>query len=192
MTEVRRTTEVRHATEDPRGPVVRCRTEGSRRTAGRRSTAGRCRATGRGGTASRREAGNAPLELMILAPVIMLLICLVIAAGRTTIAQGSVDAAARDAARQASIARSPEAAVAAAYASARSELSGENLNCTPVIQMPGVYRDFAAPVGTPAAVTARVTCRVSLADLLIPGLPGSKTLRASFTSPIDPYRGRTS
>jgi Flp pilus assembly protein TadG len=165
-------------------------TAGRRKTAARRMTAGR-RTDGRM-AASRREAGNAPLELMILAPVIMMLICLVIAAGRTTIAQGSVDAAARDAARQASVARSPEAAVAAAYASARSELSGESLNCTPVIRLPRVYRDFAARVGTPAAVTAQVTCTVSLADLLIPGLPGSKTLRASFTSPIDPYRGRTS
>lgn len=138
-----------------------------------------------------REAGNAPLELIVLAPVIVLLICLVIAAGRTTIAQGSVDAAARDAARQASIARSPEAASAAALASARSELSGEDVRCTPVITLPGLYGAFATPVGQPATVTARVTCTVSLADLLVPGLPGSRTLRASFTSPIDPYRGRT-
>ena len=53
-----------------------------------------------------RDAGNAALELVILAPVVLLLISFVIAAGRTSIAQGSVQAAARDAARQASIARS--------------------------------------------------------------------------------------
>ena len=44
------------------------------------------------------DSGNAALELLILAPVILGLIGLVIAAGRTSVAQGSVDAAARDAA----------------------------------------------------------------------------------------------
>lgn len=53
------------------------------------------------------EDGNAALELVILAPVLLALLGLVIAAGRTSIAQGSVDAAARDAARQASIALPP-------------------------------------------------------------------------------------
>jgi Flp pilus assembly protein TadG len=45
-----------------------------------------------------RDAGNAALELVILAPVILFLLGLVIAAGRTSVAQGSVAAAARDAA----------------------------------------------------------------------------------------------
>ena len=47
---------------------------------------------------------------MILAPVLLGLLGLVIAAGRATIAQGSVDAAARDAARQASISLTPAVA----------------------------------------------------------------------------------
>ncbi len=61
--------------------------------------------TGRAAEAARPrrgDRGNAALELVILAPVIVLLIGMVVAAGRTTIAQGSIDAAARDAARQAS------------------------------------------------------------------------------------------
>ena len=55
----------------------------------------------------RDDAGNAALELVILAPVILFLLGLVIAAGRTSVAQGSVAAAARDAARQASISLTP-------------------------------------------------------------------------------------
>jgi Flp pilus assembly protein TadG len=137
-----------------------------------------------------RDAGNAALELVILAPIIVLLICMVIASGRTSVAQGSVDAAARDAARQASISRTPQAAIAAALASAQAELSGENLNCTPVILLPGIYRAFSAPLGTTASVTAQVSCTVSLSDLIVPGLPGSRTLRGSYTSPLDPFRGR--
>lgn len=139
------------------------------------------------------DAGNAPLELVILAPIIVLLICMVIAAGRTTIAQGSVDAAAREAARQASLARSPEAARAAAVGSARAELNGENLNCSPAtVKTPGLNGAFAVPVGQPSSVTAYVTCRVSLSDLILPGLPGSVQLKSKFVSPLDPYRGRSS
>jgi Flp pilus assembly protein TadG len=140
---------------------------------------------------ARRDAGNAALELVILAPVIVLLIGMVVAAGRTSIAQGSVDAAARDAARQASIARSADQAQDAAQQSAAAELAGENLNCTQMsITLPGADAAFGTAAGQPASVTAVVSCTVSLSDLLVPGLPGSKTLTSTFTSPLDPFRGR--
>ena len=134
------------------------------------------------------DAGNAALELVILAPVLLILIGLIIAAGRTTVAQGSLDAAARDAARQASIARSPAAALQAAQLSAQAALNQDGLDCTPLVTV--ATGGFSAPLGQPAAVSATVTCRVPLADLLVPGMPGSKFLSASFTSPLDPYRGR--
>ena len=134
-----------------------------------------------------RECGNAALELVVLAPVILFFLGLLIAAGRTSIAQGSVDAAARDAARQASISRSPAAAQSAALASARTALGQDALDCAPLVTVN--VAGFAVPVGQ-AQVTAHVTCRVSLSDLLVPGMPGSKTLTATFTSPLDPYRAR--
>jgi Flp pilus assembly protein TadG len=135
-----------------------------------------------------RDRGNAALELVILAPVILFLLGLLIAAGRTSIAQGSVDAAARDAARQASISRTPAAAQTAALASARAALGQDSIDCAPVVTVN--VAGFSVPVGLPAQVTAHVTCRVSLSDLLVPGMPGSKTLTATFTSPLDPYRAR--
>ena len=137
-----------------------------------------------------RDTGNAALELVILAPIVVLLIGFVIAAGRTSIAQGSVQAAARDAARQASISRTPAAAQSAAQISAGTELAQEGLDC---ISAPSVQVDvggFRTPVGQPATVTATVSCTVPLGDLVLPGVPGSRTLSASFTSPLDPYRGR--
>jgi Flp pilus assembly protein TadG len=136
-----------------------------------------------------RESGNAPLERVILAPVIVALIGLIIAAGRTTIAQGSVDAAARDAARQASLQRSPSQAEAAGVASADAALAKDGLNCQPTVIMG--LRGFGKPLGQPASVRAFVTCTVSLSNLSVPGMPGQKTLRAHFTSPLDPYRGRS-
>jgi hypothetical protein len=49
---------------------------------------------------------------------------------------------------------------------------------------------LAAPVGTPAKVTATVTCIADLSDLSMPGLPGSRTITATMSSPIDTYRER--
>jgi len=49
---------------------------------------------------------------------------------------------------------------------------------------------FQAPIGTTAQVTATVTCTVNLSDLAIPGLPGSRTITETVSSPIDAYRER--
>jgi Flp pilus assembly protein TadG len=151
----------------------------------------RNRSGGRPGSVRGRrgaEDGDATLELVILAPVILALIGLLVAAGRTSVAQGSVQAAARDAARQASIARDPATAEAAAVASATAALRQDALDCTPVVTVDTA--GFSVPVGQPARVSAQVGCTVPLSGLLVPGLPGSKTLRASFASPLDPYRAR--
>lgn len=138
-----------------------------------------------------RSAGNAALELIILAPALLLLAGLVIAAGRTSLAQNSVFAAARDAARQASISRTPQQAMAQARSGALNELAAQGLKCDPAsVSLPGIESKFAILPGLPATITVTVSCRVNLADLLMPGLPGSKVLTASFSSPLDLYRGR--
>lgn len=137
---------------------------------------------------ARGDDGAAPLELVILAPVLLALLGLVIAAGRTTVAQGSVDAAARDAARQASISLTPAAAQAAGQRSARAALAADGLDCAPSVEI-GTSQ-FAVPPGQPASVTARVSCAVPLSGLGLPGLPGSVRLHGSFTSPLDIYRAR--
>ena len=135
------------------------------------------------------DRGNAALELVILAPILLALLSLVIAAGRTTVAQGSVDAAARDAARQASIALTPSAARTAGLVSARAALRQDGLDCSPAIVI-DTSQFTSVPVGQPAAVTAIVTCAVPLANLALPGLPGTARLSARFTSPLDTYRTR--
>jgi hypothetical protein len=116
------------------------------------------------------------------------LIGFVIAAGRTSIAQGAVAAAARDAARQASIALSASQAQSAAESSAKKALNGDGLRCNPTVSLN--LAGFNVPPGQPAHVSATVTCTVALSDLLVPGVPGSRTLKATFTSPLDPYRTR--
>ena len=62
---------------------------------------------------------------------------------------------------------------AAGQASARAALRQDGLDCSPVvIDQHQPVRDH--PPGEPAAVTATVRCTVSLADLALPGLPGSR------------------
>jgi hypothetical protein len=121
--------------------------------------------------------------------VLLALIGLVIAAGRMSIAQGSVNAAARDAARQASISLTPAAAQSAGQASARTALRQDGLGCRPVVLI-NVSQFATTQPGQPAVVTATVKCAISLSDLALPGLPGSLRLQAEFTSPLDVYRSR--
>jgi len=135
------------------------------------------------------EDGNASLELLILAPVLLALIGLVIAAGRTSVAQGAVDAAARDAARQASISMTAAAARQVALSTANAALRADGLRCKPVLTL-SLEPGFSTPPGEPAQVSATVTCTVPLSDLLVPGIPGARRLTARFTSPLDPYRSR--
>jgi hypothetical protein len=137
----------------------------------------------------RADDGSAALELVVLAPVLLALLGLVIAAGRTSVAQGSVDAAARDAARQASIALTPAAAQAGGQASAETALRGDGLDCDPVVRV-DASQFWTVPPGEPASVSATVRCTVPLSNLALPGLPGSRTLTARFSSPLDVYRSR--
>lgn len=138
----------------------------------------------------RSDRGNAPLELVLIAPIILLLIALLIAAGRTSIAQGAVDAAARAAARQASIAPDQAAAAVAAYSGAAAALRADGLDCHPRVSLPGLKAAFGTPLGLAAPVRAQVVCLVRVSDLGLPGLPGSIKLSSTFTSPLDPYRSR--
>ena len=138
--------------------------------------------------AAGRERGSASLELVILAPALLLVLAALVFGGRLALAQQAVTAAAADAARAASIQRTPTAAVAAARTAATAGLAAQGLTCTTIT----VHVDtagFAAPVGVPAAVVASVDCALNLADLSAP-LPGSKRISSTMTSPIDTWRER--
>jgi Flp pilus assembly protein TadG len=48
----------------------------------------------------------------------------------------------------------------------------------------------AESLGQPSTVTATVSCQVMLAELAFPGIPGDRTVTATFTSPVDQNRER--
>lgn len=138
----------------------------------------------------RDERGSAAVELALLVLPVMAIVMLAVAGGRIAIAQGSVQQAATDAARAASIARTQGAAQSGARAAAAATLTNEGLACD-TTQVDVDTSGFAVPVGTPAQVSATVTCVVRLADLGVGALPGSHTVTATVSSPLDTYRGRT-
>src|SRR6266545_4363394 len=127
----------------------------------------------------RDERGVTPVvELLILAPVFMMVVYLVIFSGRMLNARSAVDGAARDGVRAASLARS-----ASGRAVAGDLAGGQRVRCASFTVTTDTSR--FAPGGM---VTVTVTCRVPLADLALLKVPGAKTLTASYPAPIDVYR----
>jgi Flp pilus assembly protein TadG len=130
-----------------------------------------------------RQGGFTTLELVIMTPVFLLLVLLVVGFGRVTHARQLVEQAASAAARAATLQSSPAAATAAAQQEAHDTLSGAGVSC----------QSFSADVDTSdfrpgGQVTVRVRCTASLAGLVAAGFPGSKTLTASSSSPLEEYR----
>ncbi|RSN56589.1 TadE/TadG family type IV pilus assembly protein [Actinomadura sp. WAC 06369] len=134
------------------------------------------------------DAGNAVVEVAVLAPLFVLFLAGLLVAMRIQHGSATVAQAAADAARQASIARTAAHAQHAATSSALATLRNRGLHCDPTVRLD--LTGFDRPVGEPAAVSAHVTCEIDLADLALPGLPGSRTVTKTHRSPIDPYRGR--
>jgi len=130
------------------------------------------------------DGGSVSVELTVLAPVVIAMLCLVVGLGRIADADGQVTGAARDAARAASLQRSAAAAQSAAVRAAQTDLSDAGVSCAHV----DVTTDTAAfaPGGV---VRVTVRCTTSLADLVVAGLPGSKTLTSTAAAPIDSYVG---
>lgn len=135
-----------------------------------------------------RDRGSAALELVIIAPGLLLVLAVLIFAGRVAIAQQAVDSAAADAARSASIARTQGAAGGAAQSAANSSLANQGLRCLSTSTSVDTS-GFASPVGTAAFVTTTVSCTVNLRDLGAP-IPGTRTVTSTVRSPIDTYRTR--
>lgn len=133
------------------------------------------------------DEGRIAVEFVMWVPAALLFFALAMVAGRIITSSNAVDAAAADAAREASLARTASEAYPRARAAAQSAFDDSKLHCSSTsvnVDTSG----FSAPLGQYGAVTARVRCTVQLADLG-PGF-GSKTVESSFTSVIDRYRQR--
>jgi len=135
----------------------------------------------------RGERGLATIELVLMTPVLFLVLSFLVVAGRLATVRGDVAAATRDAARAASRAATYEQALTDARAAAEASLGGRDVTC----QNLTVTLGDAATFQPGGSVEATVSCGVSLADVAIPGLPGTRTIGDTSREVIDLYRGGT-
>lgn len=119
------------------------------------------------------------VELVLLTPLLVAFTLLIVAFGRYVAVRGEVEALSRDAARAASVQRSAAGAAAAVSATvAASRRPGRT--CSPA-SMSGAL----VPGGN---VTVTLSCEVSYAGLGLIGLPGSVTVEASSSAPLETFR----
>lgn len=136
------------------------------------------------------ERGSAAIEAAVGLPAFVLLVGLIIFGGRTAMTHQAVESAAAESARSASIARSDGDARTDAIEAAKTSLANQDLQCLSV----DVAMDtsgFDQPVGQSGQVAVTVECRLDLADLSVPGVPGSQVIRATMSSPLDTWRERS-
>ncbi|MEV0732884.1 TadE/TadG family type IV pilus assembly protein [Polymorphospora sp. NPDC050346] len=151
----------------------------------------------------RPDRGSVSVEVAILTPAFLLLMVLAAIAGRTAVAQSTLQMAAHDAARAASISRTATVAADRSRDAVLQRMNWEGLRCVgqPDVQLSGWIAGrgtvgFAEvfdeeTVGEAASVTVRISCEVTFADLARPAdVPGSRVVEATFTSAVDRYRGR--
>ncbi len=135
------------------------------------------------------DEGSVAIEAAIVIPPLIMFVCLALAGGRLVTSGAKIDAAAEDAAREASIHRTVASAQAAAQAAAAESLGDQGVACASssvAIDTSGL----SVPVGQVGTVTVTVNCTVNLSDLLLPGVPGSKSLTSTATSVVDAFRSR--
>jgi Flp pilus assembly protein TadG len=132
----------------------------------------------------RADSGSVAAEVTLVAPfLVMLLVFVAVVIHRGVDTRLRVEDAAHQAARAASIERTPAAAVTAAGSTASAALSSAGVSCASltVDTATGGLR----PGGT---VSVTITCGVDFGDALLLGVPGHKRVSATAAEPVDTWR----
>lgn len=134
-----------------------------------------------------RGSAQPALELVLITPMLLVIILIGVAVGRADTGQSRVQQAAAAGARAATTQHTVLDAHNTATRVVDETLREQGIDCT----SRDVTIDAAAittPPGNPAHITVTVACEVSWQGLGIPGWPGSRTVTATATSPLDPRR----
>ena len=133
----------------------------------------------------RADRGSVAAELTLIAPVLVVLLVLVgVLIHRGVDARLRIEDAAHQAARAASIERTPTTAATAATATARTALSSAGIACA------SLTVDATGGMQPGSTVGVTISCAVDLGDGLILGMP-EKTLSATAVEPVDSWRSGT-
>jgi Flp pilus assembly protein TadG len=144
--------------------------------------------TGRG--AGRAERGSMAVEFVVVAPAFALLLLLVSAGGQWVSITGQVGGAARDAARAASVARSPADAVAQAQLAASQDLPGlcsGSSGGRPQVTIMPVSGGHPAAFANASGIEVRVACDARLSAFALVGFPSQQTFTATGVAPLDTF-----
>jgi Flp pilus assembly protein TadG len=137
----------------------------------------------------RDETGSMSVELVMLAPALVLVILLLIVGARLSLAGNATSAAAVAAAREASLSRTTSQAQIRATEAARVAMAQTGYACS---QISVTIDDsgLEVPLGQVGTVSATLSCTLDLTDIALPGLPGTKTITTTAISPVDAFRER--
>jgi Flp pilus assembly protein TadG len=132
------------------------------------------------------ERGSLAVEIVLVAPAFVLLLLLISAGGQWVSATGQVGGAARDAARAASVARSPDEAPLLAQQAADQDLAGLCAG-DPSVTVTPMVAGQPAPLAGGQDVQVLVRCDVGLAAFRLVGFPASQTFSAVAVAPLDSF-----
>jgi Flp pilus assembly protein TadG len=147
-----------------------------RRSGGYRGAGDAFKAFDRG---ARGDRGLSTVEVVILAPVMILFILVLVAFGQLVEGRGALDGAARDAARAGSLQWDVGNAMAEARKAAAADL-------TDVCSGPVTVTKTSAGFKDADLFTVEVSCQVR--GLAMLGLDVPTRLSSSFTAPLDPFK----
>jgi Flp pilus assembly protein TadG len=129
--------------------------------------------------ARRTDRGSVSVELAVLAPAFALMIALVLLVGRTQASRADVDAAAHAAARSITLSRDPTAAAEIAHEVTDARLQVGSSSCRTL--------GWDARI-TETEATVTLTCEVDLSEAALLPVPGSVSVSATSSEPMDRFR----
>ena len=130
------------------------------------------------------ERGAIAAQAAAMVPLLTIVVVVVLFTGRVVEANNTVQAAAHEAARAATLAGSEAGAADAAQATAAANLNAGGLACRILNVVPDLSRFYAG-----GSVTVTVTCTADFTDMDLIGVPGSRSFTASAVEVVDRYRG---
>ncbi len=143
---------------------------------------GRLRTFGRWSRRHEPCRGYASVEITLLAPALILVMAITVFGWRIYTARSELSAAAQSAAR--AVSQYPASASDQWVEKiVKSNLANAGLNCVD-LDVRFVVDPYRKP-GVTRKVTVDVSCTLSFQDLLIPGIPGTKTFTGQAIQPVD-------